>query len=203
MASTKFVVALGNPGRQYAATRHNVGFMVASALRRKWVASPRDAFGGLLTDARVSRPAQEPVRVMVLEPQTYMNCSGRAVRAMADFYKAAPQDILVVLDDMALPLGQLRVRPDGTAGGHNGLADIVAAMGTTGIPRLRVGIGGPPGRMEWKDYVLAPFRSDEQDVIGPTIEIAASAVEDWVFLGIRAVMDRYNRKPEDRQAENR
>ena len=192
--NTKYVVGLGNPGRQYANTRHNVGFEVVQALVRTWQAQgPREAFGGRMYDARVTRGDAQK-RVMLLEPQTYMNCSGRSVRQLADFYKVQPQDLLIVLDDMALELGQLRARADGSAGSHNGLVDIVTAMGTTKLPRLRIGIGSPPGRMDWKDFVLSTFRSDETDVIGPTIQQAAGAVEDWVFRGMTYVMDRYNRK---------
>ncbi len=193
---TKFVVGLGNPGRQYARTRHNVGFDVVAALRRRWsIAEGKQAFGGLFYDARVTR-GDRTQRVMLLEPQTFMNCSGRAVRAIADFYKAAPGDMLIVLDDFALPLGRLRCRPDGSAGGHNGLADILTAMGTQSVPRLRLGIGSPPGRMEWKDFVLTTFRGDELDAVGDAVELAADAVEDWVFRGLVYVMEKYNRKTE-------
>ena len=193
--TTRFVVGLGNPGRQYERTRHNVGFMVVQELVRRWNVPPhKEAFGSHLYDVRVSK-GQQTRRVMLLEPQTYMNCSGRAVRQMVDFYKLPCRDMLVVLDDMALPLGQLRARAEGSAGGHNGLADILLAMGTNAVPRLRLGIGNPPGRMEWKDYVLTAFGRDEMAVIEPAIVTAASAVEDWVFFGLDMMMEKYNRKP--------
>ncbi|MFB3894323.1 MAG: aminoacyl-tRNA hydrolase [Phycisphaerae bacterium] len=197
---TKFVVGLGNPGHKYAADRHNVGFAVLAALERRWkFGRGREAFSGVLCDARVSRPGESERRVMLLAPQTYMNCSGRAVRAMADFYKAAPRDILIVLDDMALPPGRLRARAEGSAGGHNGLADVLAAMGTTAVPRLRIGIGAPPGAADRKDFVLSPFAGDEVETMKAAVELAAAAVEDWVFGGIECVMAKYNRKPDEKK----
>lgn len=190
---TKFVVGLGNPGRQYSGTRHNVGFDVLETLRSRWnLDKGREAFSGRLNDARFTRGDRQQ-RVMLLEPHTFMNLSGRAVRQMADFYKASCQDVLVVLDDLALPLGRLRARPGGSAGGHNGLSDIIAALGTMEVPRLRLGIGSPPPRMDSKDFVLSSFAPGERDVIRDATSLAAQAVEDWAFRGMAYVMDKYNR----------
>jgi len=195
----KFVVGLGNPGRQYAGTRHNVGFAVVDVLTRMWNAGrPREAFSGLLFDARVER-AGATRRVAILEPMTYMNCSGRAVRAMTDFFKASPEDVLIVLDDMALPVGRLRARAEGSAGGHNGLSDILSVLGTSTVGRLRIGIGSPSDPARWKDFVLSGFGSGELPVIREAVESAAWAVEDWVFHGIQYVMDKYNRKEEQQK----
>jgi len=193
-ASTRFVVGLGNPGEQYARTRHNVGFRVAARLAKLWQASgPRNAFGGLLYDATVFR-GRAARRAMLLTPMTYMNRSGQAVREMLTFYKAAATDVLVVLDDMALPPGRLRARAEGSAGGHNGLDDVLAALGTQQVSRLRIGIGSPPGRMDAADFVLSCFTEREAAEIDVTVEQAASAVEDWVFDGIERMMEKYNRK---------
>ncbi len=191
------MVGLGNPGRRYAGTRHNAGFMVVEALGRRWRAEqPRSAFGGLLYDVRLGAPAVAAARrVMMLMPQTYMNRSGQAVRELTAFYKAAPDELLVVLDDMALPAGRLRARAQGSAGGHNGLADVLQALGTTAVPRLRVGIGQPTGGEDAVGFVLSPFGSDEAEVIEQAVEAAADAVADWVVHGMTFVMDRYNRKP--------
>lgn len=190
----KFIVGLGNPGREYAGTRHNVGFRVVQALRKRWQApDARRAFRGAFYDVRVTK-GPEQARVMMLEPQTYMNRSGQAVRQMADFYKAAPEELLIVLDDMALPVGRLRARADGSAGGHNGLIDILAALGTQSIARVRIGIGQPPGPAQWRDFVLSPFASHEAEAIEQAVALAADAAEDWVFHGIRYVMDKYNAK---------
>jgi PTH1 family peptidyl-tRNA hydrolase len=195
---TKFVVGLGNPSRQYARTRHNVGFAVLEALRRRWdLDEGRRAFEGRLNDARVQRPGTGVRRAMLLEPHTYMNCSGRAVRQMADFYKAACEDLLIVLDDMALPVGRLRARAEGSAGGHNGLTDVLAALGSEKVPRLRIGIGPPPGSMDPKDFVLSPFLDEELATIQQAVPRAAEAVEDWLFHDIAYVMDKYNRKADE------
>ncbi len=191
----RFVVGLGNPGRKYASTRHNVGFGVIEVLKRRWqVASGREAFGGMLYDARVTGPDQTQQRVMMLTPLSYMNNSGRPVRELTTFYKASPDEILIVLDDMALELGQLRARRAGSAGGHNGLADIHTQLGSNEVPRLRIGIDRSPPYMDSADYVLAPFRNDEMETIEHAVAKAARAVEDWVFNGIKYIMDKYNPK---------
>ncbi len=193
---TKFVVGLGNPGRRYARTRHNLGFMVVEALCRRWqTGDGRRAFGGRFYDVRPERAESGRRRVMMLTPLTYMNCSGRAVRRMADFYKAQRRDILVVLDDMALEPGRLRARSQGSPGGHNGLADVLASLGGQDVPRLRIGIGTAP-EMDATDFVLRLFETGESETISRAIEIAAEAVEDWVFDGIECVMEKYNKKGE-------
>jgi PTH1 family peptidyl-tRNA hydrolase len=127
---------------------------------------------------------------------TYMNCSGQAVQEMAAFYKAELHEILVVLDDMALPVGQLRARAGGSAGGQKGLTDVLAKLGSQQVPRLRIGIGAPPGRMDGADFVLSRFGPAEQEIIDVAIVQAAMAVEDWIFRGLDFVMERYNRKEE-------
>ena len=193
----RFVVGLGNPGRDYAETRHNIGFRVVAALRGRWrLDAGRRAFSGRTWEARLQRAGTDR-RVVLLEPYTFMNCSGRAVQEMMRFYKADFENLLVVLDDMALEFGRLRMRPEGSHGGHNGLADIIASLGSQSIPRLRIGIGNPPGRMEGRDFVLSRFRGQEVETIADAIERAADAVEDWLFSGSRYVMDHYNRKSDD------
>lgn len=193
----RFVVGLGNPGREYARTRHNMGFRVVEALQRRWQAyEPHRDFGGLVCEARPCRPQGGTRRVVLLEPMTYMNCSGQAVQEMAAFYKAELHEILVVLDDMALPVGQLRARAGGSAGGQKGLTDVLAKLGSQQVPRLRIGIGAPPGRMDGADFVLSRFADAEQEIIEVAIVQAAEAVEDWVFRGLDFVMERYNRKDE-------
>ena len=189
------MVGLGNPGRRYARTRHNVGFRVLATLGRRWGADAgRSAFGGRVYDARPSRQDAGARRVMLFEPHTYMNRSGRAVQELAAFYKAAAGDMLVVLDDLNLPLGRLRARASGTAGGQKGLADVLQALGTQDVPRLRIGIGQPPPRMDATDFVLSVFTEDEEEVIGVAVAQAADAVEDWLFSGLTLVMEKYNRK---------
>ena len=193
----KFVVGLGNPGREYAKTRHNIGFMVVEVLRRRWqLDQTRAAFSGQIADATLTAPGDSArtQKVTLLAPATYMNRSGKAVQELAAFYKAESQDILIVLDDFALPVGQLRARTEGSAGGHNGLTDVLAAMGTQQVPRLRIGIGLPPGRMDSADFVLSRFGKDEQETIDHAVQLAADAVEAWLFNGMKYVMDNYNQK---------
>lgn len=190
----KFVVGLGNPGRTYQRTRHNVGFRVLEVLQRRWnLGEGKTAFEGLFWQTERTRGGQTR-RVRLLAPQTYMNASGRAVRKMLDYYRAEPTDLLLVLDDLALELGRLRIRPAGSAGGHNGLEDVLRVCGTEAIPRLRIGIGAPPGGRDPKDYVLSTFTEPEIEVIDTATEQAADAVEEWLFEDLSKVMERYNRK---------
>jgi len=196
--TARFVVGLGNPGSRYASTRHNLGFMVVEGLVRRWqMGAGRTAFGGRLYEARPARPDAGTRRVMLLMPQTYMNCSGQAVRDLAAFYKARRREIRAVLDDMALPLGRLRVRAQGSAGGHKGLTDVLDAMGGQDVPRLRIGIGQPTGGIDATDFVLRPFEPAELETVRQAISSACDAVEDWVFNGIDYVMERYNRKEDE------
>jgi len=189
----RFVVGLGNPGRRYAKTRHNVGFMVLAELRRRgdfgW---GKRKFHARRWSGRLAGQA-----LTLLAPQTYMNRSGLAVSEMAAFYRADPTDVLVVMDDMALPLGVLRARARGSAGGHNGLADIISALGTNQVPRLRVGIGAARGARDAAGHVLSEFAKSEKPVVDEAIQRAADAVEDWIGRGIAFVMDNYNKKASD------
>lgn len=191
---TKIVVGLGNPGRRYARTRHNVGFRVVESLAQRWaMGQGRKAFGGLVHDGRVTGPGQsEPPRVLLLQPHTYMNCSGQSVKGLAAFYKVASSDLLVIMDDLALSPGRIRVRGDGTAGGHKGLADVQAMLGTNEIARLRVGIGPVPEIMDARDFVLTRFDEDEKETIDRAIALAVQAAEDWLFQPLADVMSRYN-----------
>ncbi len=192
----RFVVGLGNPGRRYGRTRHNVGFAVADALASRWGASEgRRAFEGRLVDARPTLAGRQR-RVMLFQPHTFMNLSGSAVGQLASFYKADRGDVLVVLDDLALPLGQLRVRGGGSSGGHKGLADVLGALGGEEVPRLRIGIGSPPAGVDATDFVLKTFNACEQQTADDAVARAAQAVEDWIVNGLTYVMDTYNRRTE-------
>ncbi len=192
----RLVVGLGNPGRRYERTRHNVGFRVADRLAQLWlIDSGKAMFGGQFAEATVNR-GDEVRRVKLLKPENFMNASGQPARQAADYYRVSSEDVLVVLDDIALPLGRLRVRQGGSAGGHNGLADVIRAFGTDKVARLRVGVGQPPKFMASEDYVLAAFGEDEQDTIASAIRLAAKAADDWLFEGLTSVMDRYNRPAE-------
>ena len=172
--------------------------MVLDRLAQRWqIDGSKRAFSGQVAEARVSRGGQDDSKVMLLKPETYMNRSGQAVREMLKFFKADAADLLVVLDDTALPLGRIRARASGSGGGHNGLGDIMTALASQDINRLRIGIDPAPGVMELSDYVLGKFTAKQIEQIGPAIEQAADAVEDWIFEGITYVMDKYNRKTDN------
>jgi PTH1 family peptidyl-tRNA hydrolase len=193
----KLVVGLGNPGAEYRETRHNVGFQVIDELARRWAVEQwREAFESLA--ARTTRNG-EPV--LLCKPLTFMNLSGRAVAGVAGFYKVAADDLLVVTDDVALPLGRLRARRDGSDGGHNGLRSIAQSLGTQVYARLRIGVGRGEiqaadgrvvGRPDTADHVLGRFRPDERDAISAAILRAADASEMFLAEGIERVMNAFN-----------
>jgi PTH1 family peptidyl-tRNA hydrolase len=183
----KIVAGLGNPGRSYHGTRHNVGFAVIDALAE----NPRCGAFQERFHAEVAELWEDPHKVLLVRPLTFMNLSGRCVRAIADFYQVEWNDLLVVCDDFNLPLGKLRLRSRGTHGGHNGLRDIQSHIGTTVYPRLRIGVGAPAAG-EAVDYVLGRFRPSERPVIDETIAQAVQAVAVWIHEGIQPAMNQYN-----------
>ncbi|MFM7035865.1 MAG: aminoacyl-tRNA hydrolase [Planctomycetia bacterium] len=184
----KLIVGLGNPGRAYDGTRHNVGFDVLELLSRRG-GSPtrRPRFQGEIAQVTI-----RGCHVHLLWPLTWMNLSGSSVLAARDFYKIDHADILVICDDFQLPLTTIRIRASGSGGGQNGLADVLSRLGTTAVPRLRVGIG--PVAAGWKtaDFVLGKFAAHERDDVGISLERAADAAEEWAALGIEAAMNRFN-----------
>lgn len=184
----KLVVGLGNPGKKYEGTRHNVGFeLIAEIAHRHGAARPRTKF-----EAEISEVTIGSERVLLLAPQTYMNCSGRSVRQATDFFQLASTDLLVVCDDINLPLGRLRLRKGGSAGGQKGLANIIQHLGTENFARLRIGVDLPPAGRDAADYVLDRFGKAESRVIADAVKLAADAVETWVNDGADAAMNRYN-----------
>lgn len=184
---TKFIVGLGNPDPEYTSTRHNVGFRVVDELAARHGAPRlRRRF-----QARVTQISLGEEQVLLLQPLTYMNRSGLAVAAMLQFYQASPQDLLVVCDDFQLPLGKLRLRRKGSAGGHRGLQSIIAQLGTQEFPRLRLGIGNP-GAQDPVEYVLSPFPEEEREIIAPAIVRAAEACEVCMREGLEAAMNQFN-----------
>lgn len=194
------IVGLGNPGPEYANHRHNIGFQIVQALA--------DAHG--LSFARhkkaKGRVAEGKIgeRMVVLaKPQTFMNLSGRTVGRLSREREISPECILVVHDDLDLPLGRLRARPEGGSGGHNGLRSIIKSLGSRDFARLRVGIDRPPGSLDPADYVLQPFASEDSPLVAETIERAVQAVESWLAEGIVATMDRFNRPPSSSNEDTR
>ena len=191
----KLVVGLGNPERSYIGTRHTVGFEVIDQLaaRLGWT-RPGDfdrlaktKFDGLAFDGIVGNE-----KLVLLKPLTYMNLSGKAVQAAMAFYQLAPQDIMVVLDDLALPVGRLRLRGAGSSGGHNGLRDIERALGTNQYPRLRIGIDPAPPRVAGRDYVLGKFTPEQRVLLEPALGRACGAITTWIDNGIEAAMNQFN-----------
>jgi PTH1 family peptidyl-tRNA hydrolase len=189
----KVVVGLGNPGLQYAGTRHNVGFDVIDHLadrlkadrsQTKYQADIKEVFigGG---------------KVLLVKPLTYMNKSGDTALQIVRFFQLEATDVFVICDDMNLPLGKLRWRASGSAGGQKGLADILQKLGTDKVPRLRMGVGRPPGQMDPANWVLSRFRSDERDSVEHMRIIAADSVEICLTEGMTSAMNRYNKSDED------
>lgn len=186
------IVGLGNPGMQYERTRHNAGFMVLDRLAQRHApgAVARSRFHAVTLDARISGE-----QCVLLKPMTYMNRSGQSVGEAVRFFKLAPpEDVLVVVDDVALPVGSIRIRPGGSAGGHNGLSDIDRALGGVDYPRIRVGVGEVPKFMVRADWVLSRFMKEEADAVESGIAAAAEAVETTVSDGLNTAMNRFNRK---------
>lgn len=197
----KLVVGLGNPGKQYVGTRHNVGFEVLSALWQRgggedWTKEAKLKHEALTAEVSVSSggEASEGVsqRLLLAAPMTYMNLSGRSVRAIVGFYKLDAKDILVVCDDKDLDVGQLRMRPAGSAGGQKGLKNIIDQLGTQDVARLRVGVGRPPVGVDTADYVLSPFRLSERSAVDEAVLNAAEGAERWAGFGLEAAMNRVN-----------
>lgn len=186
----KAIVGLGNPGNQYVGTRHNVGFMVVDRLiARHGAPPPKTRFKSLVTEVQIGNE-----KVVLLKPQTFMNLSGDAVRLMGSWYKLYADEILVVLDELDLPFGTMRLRERGSAGGHNGLSSVIQQLGTNEFPRLRVGIGR--GRSQATAHVLSKFSDEESRGLPGVVDRAADASELWVREGAVATMNAVNSAPQ-------
>ncbi len=186
---TWLVVFLGNPGPKYAMTRHNVGFMTADELEK----SKGTAINKLRFQALTARCELGGEQVLLMKPQTYMNLSGEAAAKAAAYYKIPPERVLVVSDDVSLPVGRLRIRQKGSAGGHNGLKSMIQCLGTDAFPRVKIGVGAPPHPdYDMADWVLGVFRNQDAVDIQGACRRAAEAVECYIRLGPEAAMNRYN-----------
>jgi PTH1 family peptidyl-tRNA hydrolase len=188
----KLIVGLGNPGPRYSGTRHNVGFEALDRLAARhggqWEAAPRGI------DAFVAR--WRALDTVLAKPLTFMNLSGTAIVALLQFYKIDPADLLVIVDEVQLETGRIRIRPSGSAGGHNGLKSVIGSLGTEAFPRLRIGVGRGDNRRDLADHVLARFESQEQAIVDEAIGQAVEAAELFVTDGPAVAMNRYNRKQE-------
>jgi PTH1 family peptidyl-tRNA hydrolase len=183
----KLVVGLGNPGRRYAGTRHNVGYAVVDSLSQ----SPHAGRFQSRFQAQIAELVEGLKKILLVKPETFMNLSGQCVRQVVDFYQIPLADLLVVCDDVNLPLGKIRVRAKGSAGGHNGLRDIQRHLGMTEYARLRIGVGLPDGS-PMIDHVLGRFRQSEQAIMDDAVAKAAQAVMVWTEQGIEGCMNQYN-----------
>ena len=195
----KAIIGLGNPGMKYAGTRHNIGFDAVTAIADKYNFKINNKrVKGLYADGFIGGE-----KVLLIQPQTYMNLSGECVREFADFYKLEPEELIIICDDINLDVGHLRIRKKGSAGGHNGLENIIAHLRTKEFPRIRVGVGEKPEGWDLADYVLARFDRNSEPLIREAIGNVVKAVETWLADGIDAAMNRYNtpRKKEEKKPE--
>ncbi|MCI0711028.1 MAG: aminoacyl-tRNA hydrolase [Chloroflexi bacterium] len=188
------IVGLGNPGQKYEKTRHNIGFMTVDALAKEYNLT----FASKQSNAKVTSGTISGKSVVLVKPQTFMNASGQSVRGIADFYKIAPENIIVIYDDIDIDLGILRIRARGGSGGHNGMKSIIQQLGNNqNFPRIRFGVGRPPGKMEPAAYVLRPFSPNEESLVIETIERAIKAIKAWLTDGIDTAMNLHNGTAED------
>lgn len=193
----KLIVGLGNIGKEYEGTRHNIGFMVADELAKRWgITTWKNERSAMCAEYRI------PEKVFLIKPTTYMNLSGEAVGAFANFYNIDPEDIAVIQDDLDLPCGKLRIRRKGSAGGHNGIKSIQQHLGTGDFPRFKIGIGHPERNASAViGHVLHRFGKEEQPLIEEAVKQMADAVELWLKGDMDAVMQEYNTKKEKKKEE--
>ena len=187
----KIIVGIGNPGKQYADTRHNIGFMVVERLAdENRLGSWRRRFHSRAVEGRITN-----IRVLLMKPQTFVNESGRAVRDAVDWCQVSPHDVIIVCDDFNLPLGKLRVRGSGGSGGHNGLESVIDRLGTADVSRLRIGIGAEK-RSDDRDFVLSPFTASEREVMDTAVEHAVCALKVWLKSGLERCQNEFNTDPD-------
>ncbi len=184
----KLVAGLGNPGREYAEHRHNIGFQVVEAFAEEYDLE----FDKMQHKARVAVGRLAGQRVVLAKPLTYMNKGGESIAPLARWYKVRMVDLLVVYDDLDIPLGTLRLRPEGGSGGHRGMRSMIQHLGSEAFPRLRIGIGRPPAGWDPADYVLSPFTEDELPLVAEVRERAVAAINVWLREGIDAAMNQFN-----------
>jgi len=194
------IVGLGNPGSRFAGSRHNVGFMVADEVAREHGMR----FSSKQANAEVARGEIAGKKVIVAKPQTFMNLSGHAVRGLANYYKISTDRVIIIYDEIALPVGTIRIREKGSSAGHNGVNSVIQQMGTQNVPRIRVGVDRPTDpRHSQIDWVLGRFTKEEQPLIEATIHRTAQAVESILRIGIERAMNSYNTSDDSSQARPR
>lgn len=193
----RVIIGLGNPGPEYRRTRHNVGFWVVDRLAERWgVSLSRNAFL-----SKIGEAFRQEEKVVLVQPQTYMNRSGEAVAHLRDFYRLAPTDFVIAHDDLDLPLGRIRIKRGGGGGGNRGVASLIAELGSQDFSRVKVGIGRPPGRMDPVNFVLQPFTPLEEAFILPAVERVADAIETLLVDGLERAMALFNGIGQDATTE--
>lgn len=188
--STYLIVGLGNPGREYQNSRHNIGFMLVNRLAERL----ETTFARLESKALVTKAKLEDYTIILAKPQTYMNLSGQSVNSLVKFYKLPMENVMVVYDDVDLPFGRLRIRPSGGSAGHKGVESIIQQLGTQDFPRLRFGVGRPPGSKGAAAYVLRDFTGEDADFLHQYLERGTDAVLTYLGEGLETAMNRYNSK---------
>jgi len=188
MAQRFTIVGLGNPGPKYEKTRHNIGFWVIDELARRWNGENFKSERRALVSDVIIRGK----RALLIKPQTYMNASGEAVRGLVDFYRVPVENVIVAYDELDLPLGTLRLRLKGSAGGQKGMKSVISHLNTPEVNRVRIGISRPPGRMDAAAYVLKPFAGDDAITARIAVDRAADAIETWLVEGIEKAMTKHN-----------
>ncbi|MEF9939804.1 MAG: aminoacyl-tRNA hydrolase [Clostridium sp.] len=182
------IAGLGNPGKEYEGTRHNTGFMTIDVLADRYNIDIREK----AHKALIGKGVIEGQKVILVKPQTYMNLSGESIRSVMDFYKVTPENFIVIFDDISLEPGQLRIRKKGSAGGHNGIKNIIAQLGTQEFARIKVGVGAKPSRMDLADYVLGHFSKGEKVLMEQAYKDGAAAAADMMTAGIDDAMNQFN-----------
>lgn len=188
------LAGLGNPGREFRQNRHNIGFMLIDHLARRWdLTISRMQSEALIADGRVDEK-----KIYLVKPQTFMNLVGRSVASLARYYRVPPSNLIVIYDELDLPLGTVRIRPEGGPGGHKGMTSIIDALQSNRIPRMRIGIGRPPGKMDPAAFVLQNFLAEDADLLEMTLQRSADCIHTLLFNGIEAAMNSCNPKPADK-----
>jgi len=182
------IVGLGNPGKEYQNNRHNAGFMAVDRLAKDLGTT----FSRVEADSLIAKTSYEGKRIILIKPQTYMNNSGRAVKQLVKYYKIPLENSIILFDDVDLPLGTIRIRTEGGSGGQKGMASIIQHLGTQSFPRLRIGIGRPPGKMDAAAYVLQNFSKSEKEILEITIDKAVKAVQTFISYDIETAMNKFN-----------
>ena len=186
---TYLIVGLGNPGKEFSNNRHNAGFMAVDKLAERLGVK----FTRMQSNALVTKATDGDKKLILAKPRTFMNLSGQAVGALAKFYKLEKENILIVYDEVDLPFDTLRIRPEGSSGGHNGMKSIIQRLGTQEFPRLRIGVGRPKGKMDTPDHVLQDFSKDEMAILPFILDRAVNAILEFIRDGIESAMNDYNR----------